>query len=296
MLLEQFSNNHKSISYRDLGGNQYRDLVTEIQTCLSKLGIIDPPADGDFGPITSWGIDIFKALSKLPASEIFDSACVKKLLLAKAEILLPLKPAKDLAGKIISYMLKKGYWISRVPNCVNIVYVEGINENAVLNNDKSNVFNDLRIVIMINSKGVPYVKSSWEATTEPGKYYTDNPMSDKGAARIKFGQYRAWAVGEHEPKHEALRQVTDIEVHRDLNKDYKRTGDLVEKGIFAINQHWGYDFPKEAVGKASAGCLVGRTREGHKAFMKVIKSDPRYKVNNRYRYFTAVLAGDDLMK
>jgi hypothetical protein len=58
----------------------------------------------------------------------------------------------------------------------------------------------------------------------------------------------------------------------------------------------GYDFPKEAVGKASAGCLVGRTREGHKAFMKIIKSDPRYKVNNRYKYFTAVLAGDDLMK
>jgi hypothetical protein len=44
MLLEQFSNNQQSISYRDLGANQYRDLVSEIQNVLSNLGIIDPPA------------------------------------------------------------------------------------------------------------------------------------------------------------------------------------------------------------------------------------------------------------
>jgi hypothetical protein len=294
MLLAQFISSKSTLGYEALGLVSNQALVKEIQLLLSNLGIIDPPVDGELGPITLWGLDKFKALAKLPVANTFDATTAQQLLNAKVDTFLPLKPGKDLAGKIIKHMLSKGHWIARVPNCVNIVYVEGMNTDATLNSDKPNVFNDLRIVLMINSKGVPYIKELWEATTEPGKYYTENPMNVGGAARIKFGQYRAWAVGEHEPKHEALRQVEPIEVHRDLNKDYKRTGDKVEQGLFAINQHWGYDNPRDTVGKASAGCLVGRTKEGHKAFMKIVKSDPKYKVNNRYRFHTTIIAGNIL--
>ncbi len=294
MLLEKFVTANKKITYESLGLVSNQDLVKEIQLILGNLAMVDPPADGALGPITLWGLDKFKELSKLPASSFLDKITAEKLLTAKVDKLLPLKPANDLAGRIIKYMIGKGYWICRLQQCVNIVYVEGLNENGVLNKDKANEFNDLRIVIMINSKGVPVIKALWQATTEPGKYYTENPMNEGGAARIKFGQYRAWAVGNHEPNHEALRQVEPIQVHRDLNKDYIRTGDKIDEGLFAINQHWGYDHPVDNVGRASAGCLVGRTKEGHKAFMKIIKADPKYKVNNRYRYHTTVIAGNFL--
>jgi hypothetical protein len=125
------------------------------------------------------------------------------------------------------------------------------------------------------------------------------PMNPCGAARIAFGQYKSWIVGTHHAgtssAHEALVQVSPISVHRDLNKDFKRTNDKVDTGLFAINQHWGYDAPKNDLGRTSAGCLVGRTREGHKDFMALLKSDPRYRANNGYRFMTAVLAGDEVL-
>jgi len=63
----------------------------------------------------------------------------------------------------------------------------------------------------------------------------------------------------------------------------------VFEGLFGINQHCGYDFSREDVRTASAGCLVGRTRPGHSAFMKLCKADPRYQVNHGYRFITSVL-------
>ena len=46
---------------------------------------------------------------------------------------------------------------------------------------------------------------------------------------------------------------------------------------------------KSDVGRASAGCLVGRTRAGHTAFMRYCKADPRYLANNGYRFMAAVM-------
>jgi hypothetical protein len=125
-----------------------------------------------------------------------------------------------------------------------------------------------------------------------------NPLDPKGAARIAFGQYKAWTVSIHragEPGgHEALLQTVPITVFRDLDMNFKRQGDLPFTGLFGINQHGGYDQPKDNIGKASAGCLVGRSTEGHKAFMTLVKSDPRYRVSNGYRFMTAVMDRTDL--
>jgi hypothetical protein len=79
-------------------------------------------------------------------------------------------------------------------------------------------------------------------------------------------------------------------VHRDLNQDFSRAGDKTEAGSdFAINQHWGYDNPRDDLGRSSAGCLVGRTKTAHREFMRTVKSDPRYLANNGYRFMPAVL-------
>jgi hypothetical protein len=48
------------------------------------------------------------------------------------------------------------------------------------------------------------------------------------------------------------------------------------------------------VNRASAGCLVGKSIDGHKEFMRWLKSDRRYKASNAYIFCTAVIPGDKL--
>jgi hypothetical protein len=201
------------------------------------------------------------------------------------------------ATAIVNYMAKKKYVISESAREINIVYIEGMDKDGDLNDDLPNCFNDLRLVIQFVG-GKPKIVGCWEGTTEPGAYYTYNPMNRLGAARIAFGQYKAWRMGIHgnSQPHEALVQVAPVKVHRDLDRNFIRTGDRVESGLFGINQHWGYDLPESNIGQASAGCLVGRTRKGHQQFISLVKSDRRYFENPKFVFPTTVIAGDDLVK
>jgi peptidoglycan hydrolase-like protein with peptidoglycan-binding domain len=285
-------------SYDKIGTD--KELSTQIQSRLIYLELLDPPADGKLGPISVAALKEFQLLTKCNEPNFLGIVTAQKLIETKAEDLPnpELKLGKDLASRIVGYMKNKGYYISQGINKFNIVYVEGINADGSLNTDSPNYFNDRRMVLQI-ADGVPAIIGNWEGTTEPGDYYTDNPMNPEGAARIKFGQYKAWSVGIHygggsEP-HQALVQDAPITVYRDANRDGLRTGDKQETGLFDVNQHWGYDLPYNDVYYASAGCLVGRTRDGHIDFMTLIKKDRRYQLNKNYLFYTTVIPGDDLM-
>lgn len=186
--------------------------------------------------------------------------------------------------KILDYCRQQNYPIADF----NIIYIEGLTINGQLNGDEPNQFNDVRAVF--DSKRC---LDCWQATTEPGYWYTDNPMNPDGAFRIAFGFHdRAWEIGVHgnsEP-HEALVQCGEIKGYRDYNQDMQRTGDREVVGVFGVNQHWGYDLPAEDIGPASAGCLVGRSRFGHKQFME-------YCQNSGLSLFsTIVLPADQVFK
>jgi hypothetical protein len=223
---------------------------------------------------------------------------IARALTGPTNMLPEIKSRGDWFDEVIAYMKRHGYWICRHPGAVNIVYLEGVEPNGTVNSDQPNVFNDLRMAFTIDGSGTPVV-SDWEGTTEPGIFWTMNPMSPRGAARIAFGQYKAWAVGMHlkgkTSGHEALVQVAEVTVHRDLNKDFKRLNDRTETGLFGINQHWGYDAPKDDLGNTSAGCLVGRTKKGHREFMAMVKSDPRFLASPSYKFVAAVLPGDEVL-
>ncbi|HAG79976.1 MAG TPA: peptidoglycan-binding protein, partial [Cyanobacteria bacterium UBA12227] len=153
---------------------------------------------------------------------------------------------RTLEERIIAYCEDKGYQIDRGPGEKNIIYVEGMYPDGQLNDDKANAWNDTRMVIEFKD-GKPVVLGKWEATTEPGRYYTMNPMNAGGVARIAFGQHRAWQLGRHgqADPHEALVQTGGpLTVYRDLNKDGMRSGDRTDTGHFGVNQHWGGDSPK----------------------------------------------------
>lgn len=197
---------------------------------------------------------------------------------------------KKVSEAVAEYCKQEKYFLSEEESTFNIIYLEGMNTDGSLNQDDPNEFNDLRCVFdnFLNCLAV------WTATTEPGTQYTINPLNPYGAARIDFGQYQSWIVGQHKD-HEALIQVKPVTVCRDLNKDFSRVGDKKETGLFGINQHWGYDLPKNNIQRASAGCLVGRTKDGHREFMALIKQDKRYKAwRSRYTFYTTIIPADKL--
>lgn len=297
MKLQDFLNSDQKYTIDAIAAD--KELATQIQIRLISLNLLDPPADGAFGPISAAALKRFQTLTKCNEVEYLGAVTAKKLIETKPDDLPTpeLKLGNDLASLLVKYMQSKGYQIFQGIRQYNIVYVEGMNADGTLNSDAPNYFNDRRLVIQILD-GVPAIIGNWEATTEPGHHYTQRPMNPAGAARIKFGQYKAWRVGLHgSDRHEALVQIGGaVTVHRDFNKDYQRTGDKLDTGYFGINQHWGYDLPYNNVSFASAGCLVGRTRDGHRQFMRLIKQDRRYEMNNDYVFYATVIPGTELIK
>ena len=196
-----------------------------------------------------------------------------------------LKPQGE---KILRYMAERGY----KTRALNIVYLEGIDTDLVtLNPDRLDVWNDVRAIV--SDKGD--VLMACQATTEPGRYYTENRMNANGAARIAFGQYlEAWEIGNHF-RQSALRQCGTIKVHRDGNEDGKRTGDMVDVGAeFGVNQHTTGDRSgsgPDLVGRWSAGCLVGRYSSTHyDVFMPICRAMGLRKFD------TTIIDGSDFAK
>lgn len=192
------------------------------------------------------------------------------------------------------------------PGELNIVYMEGSNPDSTLNDDVFDGWNDVRLVFSINSDQMPVMQHKAVATTEPGRAGTFSaPAAARGGvARIAFGQYTAWRMGHHNISknglhHPALVQdkKCPLPVHRDKNRDGKRTGDNVHLGVFGINQHstrpgW----RGTTVGTWSEGCLVSINWEEHLKFIALLKTDPRYMADNNFLFTTTIIAGDDLAK
>jgi len=301
MKLQQIANGSNSIPIENLGND--KTLTIEIQTQLYHLGCLDPKPDGQFGAVSKLTLALFARRKQLPYKDAISPAIAKALLEAKTATFLPLKLGNDLGSRIVRYMALRKFWVARFPGFVNIVYLEGSDKNGRHNADRLDEWNDRRIIFQIDSLGRPVIKLNVEATSEPGRFYTQHPLNKMGAARIALEQFKAWHVGMHHAnlkpprRHEALVQAANITVFRDKNKDGFRTGDAtqVSSGL-GINQHSGLDASASSIGKSSAGCLVARRNSDHVRFMNQVKKDPRYVANNGYLFITTIIGGDDLDK
>lgn len=210
-------------------------------------------------------------------------------------------PSVILAKRLLRYMRAKGYAIFTGPGELNIVYVEGMNVDGTQNPDAPDVWNDLRCVIDFVGDE-PRLLIAHAATTEPGRSatFSADAAKRKGIARIAFGQYSAWRAGFHKQSkngknHPALVQVMPLPVHRDKNRDMKRTNDQIHIGYFGINQHStrpGYT--GGSVGTWSEGCLVGLLWDQHLEFIRLCKTDPRYIADPNFIFTSAVLPGDEI--
>ena len=296
-LQDIFKQEDLKVDYEVLNDNENHELAVQIQVRLIALGLLNPPADGKFGPLSTQALMDFQRSTQCGEEGFIGKMTAKKLIECKELPQPDIKLGNDLASRIIKYMLAKKYKVFVGKDVYNIVYLEGADEDGTPNANTPNHFNDRRLVIQIGADGVPKIIGNWQGTTEPGRYYTLNPMNPKGAARLAFGQYCAWQVGKHGTSrpHEALVQTGGaVTVCRDFNKDFRREGDKLDTGYFWINQHHGFDYPVNDIVKASAGCLVGRSSAEHQEFMKIIKQDRRYQANPKYIFYSTLIDAKEL--
>jgi hypothetical protein len=112
-------------------------------------------------------------------------------------------------------------------------------------------------------------------------------MNPAGAFHIRPGQQACWQMGTYHDM-EALVQAAPIEGTRDDANDFKRAGPMV-RGDFGVHHHWGYDYPHDDAGRSSAGCLVGRSKDGHNQFIALLKTDARYRADHNFMWPASVL-------
>src|SRR5262249_39563736 len=101
-------------------------------------------------------------------------------------------------------------------------------------------------------------------------------------------QYKAWVIGMHHT-HAAWVQAGEIEGYRDAENRMARDFRHPVRGSgFGVNQHWGYDLPRDELRNSSAGCLVGRSTDGHRGSMRVTKAAAVSPPNPACRVWPAV--------
>ena len=193
-----------------------------------------------------------------------------------------------LAQQIVNVCDKRDYELARKDGEINIVGIEGFNPDGTTNNDAPDQWNDV-ISILGFSGGTPYLAIACRGTTEPGKYYTDNPLNANGAARLQLGQHKGlWIVGIHRG-YEAMQQVGSAKLVRDKNRNHSRDDkETIESGN-GINLHttkttgW-RGSASQAIGQWSAGCSVIQSPAQFLDFMKIIKGSAQYKSNKAFRF------------
>ena len=136
-----------------------------------------------------------------------------------------------------------------------------------------NSFDDAMLVIHRSNGGHSIRK--FEITTDPGKFWLENPENKNGTAILIPGQYLAtWKIGLHRGQYEALVQTRPVRVWRDSNRDavLDYNAQVSETGIFGINVH--RSNPKDAsvqVDKWSAGCQVFARAADFDTFMDLCR-------------------------
>ncbi len=172
---------------------------------------------------------------------------------------------------IKSYFAAKDYKFFDTPDRKLNLNIIGVRRD----NQGSNTFDDFLLVMYREEELM--INHRWQATTDPGKYWLQNPMNPKGTAVLAPGQYRGtWKLGKHQNNYEALVQRKPVKVYRDNNRDavinYNNITTLVDEGYFGINIHRSNPYDQSyVVNKWSAGCQVFKKIDDYNKFMELCK-------------------------
>ena len=162
----------------------------------------------------------------------------------------------------------KGYnWFDKGDYNLNIVGVR----NSATGDEVTNKFDD-KITLSYKVDG-EWQFYSFDATTDPGRYWVENIMRVEGVACLKPGQYKSYKIDKHRKSYDALCQrISEVTVYRDSNKDgcYDLDDDNTQTGYFGINIHRATSREGKKstqVDKWSAGCQVIASNDDWEEFI-----------------------------
>lgn len=165
-------------------------------------------------------------------------------------------------------VLSKGYkWFTGDNYDVNIV---GVRKNTA--NKVTNSFDDL-VTISYKDETGKWHFEAFPATTDPGIYWMNNLLNERGTAILVPGQYRGtYKIGKHQGSYIALVQHKPVQVYRDNNEDgvYDMRPESIHTGMFGINIHRSNSVRTSTqVDKWSAGCQVLANPDNFDKLMEV---------------------------
>lgn len=183
--------------------------------------------------------------------------------------------------QIIRAMEIKDYLVFRNPKGFDLNIV-GIRSSEIV----AGKFDDL--VVVFHRRAGAWCYNVFPATTDPGRYWLENPMVESGTGILKEDQHRgAYRIGRHQGKYEALVQTgAPITVIRDFNRDGVLDLDSgrEETGYFGGNIHHAA-MARESirVGKWSALCQVIANPFDFEIFMALCRAGAK-AFGNRFTY------------
>ena len=151
-----------------------------------------------------------------------------------------------------------------------------------------NVFND-RIHVCYQVGGV-WVEEIFECTTDPGSYWLNRPMRQSGTAVLKHPQQMrgAFELGYHKGNihHRCLRQVKEVDVWRDANKDEVIDyGSMSDSTAWAIQIHRASSkYKSQRIDRYSAGCQVISDPVKYRRFIELCDLQVSTNSWNRFTY------------
>ena len=185
---------------------------------------------------------------------------------------------KNYNSEDIKKVLKmKGYLYFTDPLKLNII---GIRSNPGIVNS----FDDIIMISYTNTDGTE-IFLEYPMTTDPGRYYLENPINVDGTGILKEGQYiNIYQYSLHHNEYMALCQrLGPVIVYRDPDRtDTENFGGKTESGMFGINIHHA-GIGSTSVNKWSAGCQVFENINDFNVLMKLVQLSIS-KYGNKFTY------------
>lgn len=182
-------------------------------------------------------------------------------------------PTKEQGIKLVNLMRKMNFPV----DAINIVFLRDTDADSWLPiGSQPDRWNDT--CVLVTNKGE--VLSSYWATCEPGRYYTENPMNSQGAFRLAADYYHkdGWKLGQHFGR-PALEQANTLFGYRDANRNFvseeNEATEAPEESKVNIHNCGvrngnGLD-GGEYVSKWSAGCCVIRNNSSYQKFLTTVR-------------------------
>lgn len=223
---------------------------------------------------------------------LLDANKTTKLMRAGPPIVKP-----DYGELVVSAMRRFGYPVFTGKDELTLAYIEGVDIDGRRNANRPNAFDATRMLLVSDGAGKLSIAGAWYATTHAGAYYEHHRLNPDGAFHIALGSQAAWKRGiYHHGNYPALLEVLPLHGTRDDEEDFQRDPRFPVFENVGAHHHWGYDFPRDDVGKSSAGCQVGEYKDEHLEFIEWIDSDPReMAAPGQFLWTSAVLTADQVL-